>query len=78
MAVRWVCTVAFVCKLFEKFPAWLKFFFVIQAIIFNPISPLRFDREFWAVLDIIAAGTVFCSEIMVIKRALKNGSAQKR
>lgn len=40
--------------------AWL---FVIMAVAFNPIVPVRLSREIWAPIDVIAAGILVASVV---------------
>lgn len=39
---------------------------VITGVLFNPISPIAFDKEAWAVIDLIVAG-LFLLSIFKIK-----------
>ncbi|HEX3100129.1 MAG TPA: DUF6804 family protein [Patescibacteria group bacterium] len=34
---------------------WLSWFFVLVAVVFNPIQPLLLQQNVWRILDIIAA-----------------------
>lgn len=54
---RWaVCAASVVCGIacLERSMGFALSLFVL-AIIFNPIAPVRFSRDAWAVLDVIAA-----------------------
>ncbi|MEX2663010.1 MAG: DUF6804 family protein [Vicinamibacterales bacterium] len=45
--------------------AWL---FVIMAVAFNPIVPVRLTRETWAPIDVLAAGILVASVLASRKR----------
>lgn len=50
--------------------AWMWVFGII-AVLFNPISPIHFDRKTWAVIDMIVAAIIFVS-IFKLKIVAKN------
>jgi hypothetical protein len=45
--------------------AWL---FVVVAVAFNPIVPVRLSRETWAPIDILAAGLLVVSTVLDWRR----------
>ena len=85
--LRWVVCLAFVGKLLEKFPAWFKFILIVGAIIYNPIAPVypliwehwvgsrylcdKFYNIHWGSVSVIVI-----AEVVTIRGALKNGTAQ--
>ena len=46
--------------------AWL---FVVVAVAFNPIVPVRLSRETWAPIDVLAAGVLVVSTVLDRKRS---------
>ena len=46
--------------------AWL---FVVIAVAFNPIVPVRLSRETWAPIDVVAAGVLVVSTLLDRKRS---------
>ena len=66
--LRWIaCGVcaftAFQAAQSKKF-GWL-FVFIITALVLNPISPLRFKRDTWAIVDAAAAVLLLVSIVVM-------------
>jgi uncharacterized protein DUF6804 len=51
----------------SRAPGW-KLVFVIIALAFNPIVPMRLRRETWLVLDVAAAGVFACFAATALAR----------
>lgn len=69
--MRWVvcavCTYAAFVEFERNRPGWA-WLFVIMAVAFNPIVPVRLTRETWAPIDVLAAGILVASVVASRKR----------
>ena len=69
--MRWIVCGVSAYGAYTKFernpPAWA-WTFVIMAVAFNPIVPLRLSRETWAPIDVVAASILIAS-VVVGRRA---------
>jgi hypothetical protein len=70
--MRWVvcgvCTYGAFVEFERSRPTWA-WLFVIVAVAFNPIAPVRLSRETWAPIDVLAAGILVASVIATRKQS---------
>jgi len=59
--LRWITCISsilVVLQAFERNIDWAKVFFIVIAILFNPLAPIHLSREIWVPIDVIV-GVLF-------------------
>ena len=76
MFLRWLVCAAFVGGVIEKNSALFRFIFALGAILYNPIAPIHLgDRDVWCCCNLVSIVLLIVGQIIVIRRARRNGSA---
>ena len=71
--LRWIISIVGAYSAYLSFNSKRGFWgwiFVVIAIVFNPIAPIFFQKQTWAVLDIIASILMFVSIIKLKSKKL--------
>lgn len=70
-----VCS-AFLGKILERFPAWCNLFFILAAILYNPLLPIHLGgRKVWMFFNAVAILVLIAAEIATIHKFLKRSNS---
>lgn len=67
--LRIITTISLAWFCFKDFPAFIRFIFLLGAILYNPVFPIHLgDRDIWRVFNVITAAALLVGGIAVIHK----------
>lgn len=66
--LRIVTCIAFIGLLNSKFPIWLKFIFILMAILYNPVIQIHLDRDTWDLFNLLTIPVLIVPWCIILRR----------
>lgn len=75
--LRIITTISLAWFCFRDFPVFIRFIFLLGAILYNPVFPIHLgDRDIWQVFNVITVAALLAGGIAVIRK-LKHKESEK-